>query len=506
MINTTGAAADVSAEPSPHRNQFALGRGVSAPKGWASLDLGVFGTLATHPSLSVTQAQGHGQQLVLVGDVFDWQRPSESNQGLLARLATENRTKDELLTATAELGGRWVLLRICANEGALFHDATGLRAVCYAMDSDGFPAAASDQGMLARIAHLPVDRASMAFAEAFSQRVSQWWLPGDALLFEGGRQLLPNHVLDMRTGTASRFWPSGEPTGDAKETLLERCAGRLEGTIAAAARRYPLALGLSAGWDSRLVLAFCRDIRDDLQAYSTVAPGRGGLPADTNLPTGLCETLGIRHERLMPATHASSDFSRAFREHVYQPLLEFEPYMETELAFSGCKKAGVTGNIAEIVKLPYEGKTGEQGFDDRNPEHLARLVRMQGFEYAATALARWRISAAESPRITIPELLYWENRCGRWLSRNALMFDIGWREIIMPFNCRALLSDFLEISADLRRRPDCLAFESLIRQRWPEVLSVPVVSKARESRSRRLWTQTRQSLRRLLRPGARKPG
>ena len=396
------------------------------------------------------------------------------------------------------------MLRFCADEASLFHDAAGMRSVCFARDPGGHLAAACDQGMLSRIAQLQADEASMAFADAFSRRVSQWWLPGDRLLFAEGRQLLPNHVLCLRTGAVRRYWPSGSVTGDPAATLLERCAARLEGGISAAAHRYPLALGLSAGWDSRLVLAFCRGISDSIRTYSTVPHGQRHPSPDARLPAALCGELGIEHERLMPARRASGDFSRVFQKHVYRPLDEFEPFMEAELAFSAGDTAGVTGNVAEVVKSPYDQKTRERNFDDRNPAHLARLVRMHGFDYAVTALDEWRSSATEHPRITIPELFYWENRCGRWLSRNALMFDIGWREIVMPFNCRALLSDFLEIPVEHRRRPDCRAFESLIRERWPEVLAVPIVSKKPVAASRRLWSETRQSMRRMLRGGLRR--
>jgi hypothetical protein len=379
-----------------------------------------------------------------------------------------------------------------------------MRSICYGKDPDGHLAAASDQGMLSRIARLPADEAAMAFVDAFSRRVSQWWLPGDKLLFEGGRQLLPNHALCLRTGTAGRYWPAGDITGDPAATLLERCAARLEGFISAAAHRYPLAMGLSAGWDSRLILAFCRGVKDSLRTYSTVPPGRRHPPPDAKLSARLCATLGLTHELLLPQHEPSAGFRRAFQGHVCLPHAEFAPFMEAELALSRYETAGVTGNIAEVVKLPYEEKIGERDFDDRNPAHLARLVRMHGFEYAATALDQWRSSAADHPRVTIPELFYWENRCGRWLSRNTLMFDIGWREIVMPFNCRALLSDFLEIAPELRRRPECFAFESLIERRWPEVLSVPIVSKTPVTGSSRLWSRSRQLLRRLFREGFRK--
>jgi hypothetical protein len=500
MMTERYAAGPQAARPKPYRNQFFFGQDIVPPEGWNSLSLGNLGLLAAHPDLSLTEAQNATHRLLVIGEMFDWADPSASNRDIVARLAERHLSLESLLDASDELGGRWVLIRIAGNEATLVHDAVGLRAVCFSRDPDGRLVVASDQGMLARIAGLPPNQSALAFVEAFSRKVSQWWLPGDGLLFQGGRQLLPNHALNLATGSTWRFWPGGSPSGDSEDAVIERCAARLSGILLSASKRFPMALGLSAGLDSRILLAFCRPFRQELRAYSTFS----GNMEDVELPTRLCKSLGIRHDRLDPAPTGSPVFKAAFNESVFRPLNEFEPYLEAELGCFQRRMAGVTGNIAEVLKMPYDPRLKEAGFDNKDPSHLAKFAQMHGFEYAETAIADWRQSVPDNSLATIAEMFYWENRCGRWLSRNALMFDISWQEIIMPFNCRALLSDFLQIPAALREGPNYQVFQTMIRDRWPETLSEPVISKMPGKRSR--WSRIRRSLRKILRRTASRPG
>ena len=233
--------------------------------------------------------------------------------------------------------------------------------------------------MLARIAGLEPCLEARKFVDGFSRRVSQWWLPGDGQLFRGAKQLLPNHRLNLRTGETTRYWNGDPAPEDSAEECMTRATARLSGLLRAAARRYPLAIGLSAGWDSRLILSACRDIRQEIRAYSTAPRAQRIAGVDARLPEHICRRAGVRHDLLTPPASPTAAFDSAFTEHVFRPLPEFTPYMETELAYSGGKVAGVTGNIAEIVKLPYAGKTEVEAFDDRDPAQLARLVRMHDF-------------------------------------------------------------------------------------------------------------------------------
>ncbi len=484
---------------SPYRLQFAIASRLAPPSGWNTIDLGEPGVLGYQSELPVVDITRSAHRLILLGDILDWANPEQDNARIVERIAAGTDSLDTVINATREFGGRWALLRIADGEADLFHDATGMRAVCHAMDSAHRVAVASDQGMLARIAGLDPCPEARSFVDGFSRRVSQWWLPGDGLLFRNARQLLPNHRLSLRTGEVKRYW-GGEPDPDGStEERLSRVATRISGSIRSASQRYPLAVGLSAGWDSRLILASCRDIRNEIRAYSTAPRSQAGTAVDVKLPERICRENHIRHDVLVPSESPSAAFRSAFGEHVFRPHPEFTAYMESELNYSRGEIAGVTGNIAEIVKNPYAGKIGTEGFDDRDPAQLSRLVRMQGFSYAESAIARWRDQAVTQGSLSIPQLFFWENRCGRWLSRNVLMFDIGWREIVMPLNCRALLVDMLAVPISLRQRPECLAFERMIKAQWPELLATPIVSKEKTSRPKRLLTDARQTLRRVMR-------
>ncbi len=55
-----------------------------------------------------------------------------------------------------------------------------------------------------------------------------------------------------------------------------------------------------------------------------------------------------------------------------------------------------------------------------------------------------------------------------------LEFDIAWREIITPYNCRDVLTTMLGVDERYRCAPDYTLFKRLIDRLWPEVLSEPI--------------------------------
>jgi hypothetical protein len=55
-----------------------------------------------------------------------------------------------------------------------------------------------------------------------------------------------------------------------------------------------------------------------------------------------------------------------------------------------------------------------------------------------------------------------------------LEFDNAWRDVVTPFNCRALLTMLLGVDERSRRAPRYAFFRRMIQRLWPETLSEPV--------------------------------
>jgi hypothetical protein len=71
-----------------------------------------------------------------------------------------------------------------------------------------------------------------------------------------------------------------------------------------------------------------------------------------------------------------------------------------------------------------------------------------------------------------------------------LQFDIAWREIFTPYNCRDVLEAFLAVDEKERIPPRYTLYKNIIARAWPELLDEPFnphepVSSGLKSRVRR---------------------
>ena len=62
---------------------------------------------------------------------------------------------------------------------------------------------------------------------------------------------------------------------------------------------------------------------------------------------------------------------------------------------------------------------------------------------------------------------------GNWQSQGQLEWDIV-QEVFTPFNNREIIDLMLGTKPEYRKGPDYILFKEVMRNLWPEVLSVPI--------------------------------
>ena len=135
--------------------------------------------------------------------------------------------------------------------------------------------------------------------------------------------------------------------------------------------------------------------------------------------------------------------------------MEIVPGLQAELKYFNQQKVGATGNILETARFFYKIFSPAENIP--SGEFLALITKMKDSPFAIEAFQNWLRSANEVFNINIYDLFYWEQRCGRWLSNNCLVFYMAWKEVFFPFNCRKLLIDLLSVS-DVHRLPEDYSF------------------------------------------------
>ena len=439
---------------------------------WQRIKIDDATEVAAHPTLAVTQVVDGQRSLTLLGCILDPARPEATDSLVLQDLLDKSYSPTEIPKATSRLGGRWILICRDQDQVFLFNDPLGLRQVFFTNPAHTGRVWAFSQPRFAEdLLGLEMDEAALRYMDSnvFRSDKEYHW-PLTASPYKHVSRLLPNHCLDLKGGGCRRFWPDGQIGTRSLDNAVREVSALMQGLLKAAANRFELAISVTAGIDSRLVWAACRDIRDRVCFVSIQQTKAPDDFADIVVPARLAKKVGVEHHVIRAKATASDEFSAIFKSNVFLAHDHYAADAEAILNHFSRKKGAVTGSGAELGKCYYGVRI--PGYRRVTPNYLGKLD-MGGSEFAAQHYADWLARANEASDLHILDLFYWENRSA-WISMTNLEFDIAWRDIITPYNCRDLLLAILSVDEKHREGPDYLLYRLAIRRLWPELLDEPI--------------------------------
>ena len=447
--------------------------------------------LHTHPDLPVCQAEGVAVRAVLVGFIIDPAAPERTSQQVFQHLLAAAPTAATMPDALYPMAGRWVFFLQEASTVTAFHDACGLRPIFY-FDGPGRHNfwCSSEPGLLAAFAHAKKDQVLLdEFEDAGMFEDREYWWPAPLSGFAQVRRLLPNHSLSIPSGAVTRYWPKAPLAA----MSVEQCAGEvallLANEVKAAALRQPLAITLTAGLDTRAVMAACKDVATSAWFHTWLLPALLASSPDLVIPRRLLTPLGLELHVLRCNQKADDTFAAA-----YEAQAAFaHPYWRDIGAglYRGYpeKRLSVKGNCSEVGRCFF--------YHDGYPEGAMTVELLASFQRGWTrspqinqVLNEWLPGALEIERvcgIRVLDLFYWEHRLGCWQANSQVEWDIA-QETFCPFNNRKVLASLLSVS-EQARLASAVHF-AVIRALWPELLEQPINPKPLFTRVRH-WLKRR---------------
>lgn len=461
------------------RRQYVLGpRFLEDFPDWRRVHAGPSFCLTAHPDLSTTVTSRGDISLALIGYMLDPHRPEDQDEDILARLLRhleEGGTRESLIQQTEALGGRWVLVVARGNSPWLFHDPCGYRQVFYTSRASGGLWCASQPGLLAELLHLSMDREALRFLHRHRRQDPQYSWPGETSPFREVRHLQPNHYLDLRAGTRHRYWPDGNlPPRDAAE-VVEENARLLQGLIASASHRFDLALTLTAGRDTRTLLAASRALRDRLFVFTCMYWNLNWDSRDIRVPAKLLPKLGVPHHVIVCPSHMDRAFRAIWRRHVVTARDVYGPIIQAQCEGYPQERVCMSGIGMPILVVPYNRrlKRWRPNADAENPDpELLCWLAYWRDGFAREVASRW-LSGVPPTNLRTLDLFYWEEREGNWTAMGVAESDIA-QEAFVPYNCRRFLTNGLATPRSFRGWPNFPLHEALMRRMWPEVLGEPL--------------------------------
>lgn len=457
-----------------YRRQFFLGVDdlPGFPK-WNRQEIAGKHRLCAHPDLPVTHSEMQGKSLTLLGYILDPDSPSANDrqivEGLLGRFAKGS----DLPSLTYRMGGRWVIIAHDGEKTVLFHDATGLRQIYYFRTGRQETVCASQPGLIAETFKILPDPQAIEYIKSRGGSDSEvYWMPGDASQYQGVRAVLPNHRLDLNDGEVTRYWPNdGHLQSISLDQGVTQAIGLLRGLLESARRRYPLSIAMTAGWDSRLMLALAKDAKADLYCYTLTYPDLSERSRDIWVPAKLLKNINLAHHIIKYPELIDRSFKAIFKRN---SSALHEAYCADAQALFDCYPSDrmcVTGDVAEIVKCYYRIAGGSRS--KFSAAELASISKVGQHKFAINAFESWLSKITGDEQIGLLDLFCWEQTAGRWHAQIRAEYDIA-QESFAPLNCRKLLETMLSVGEQYRVAPDNQLFRRIISALWSELLLVPI--------------------------------
>ena len=475
MDNLVGARGDYSPEALERlqfRRQFVLGpESVWEFPAWNRMNVDSTLRLSAHPDLEIYQATDQNKSITLLGYILDPNNPQAGNSDVIDALIHKLDRCDDFCQHTSEFGGRWILVVSDGRETILFNDAGGLRQIYYTQSSSSKQTlCASQPGLIAEALDLAMDKEALGFIGSREyDDFEVYWLPGDASLYEEIKVLLPNHYLSLRTGRPHRYWPNADLKSISRRDAVTESSRLLRGLMRSAQLRYDLALSLTAGWDSRVMLALSRDVVGDLYCFTLAYPHTENT-RDVVIPSVLLGKLRLKHSIIRYPEHVSGEFKKVYKRNNAAANNAYCADAQAMYDHYPRNRVCITGDVAEIVKCFY--RRPELKGAKVSARDLADLCRIGTHPFLIKAFDKW-LSASDPRNVHLLDLFCWEQMAGRWQALIRAQYDIV-QESFAPFNCRNLLVTMLSVDEDYRRPPEHQFLKELIENFWVEVLSVPI--------------------------------
>ncbi|WP_462152160.1 hypothetical protein [Pseudoalteromonas xiamenensis] len=401
-----------------------------------------------HPRLKISTFDSLNRTWMLLGDIFDPECESASNEEILqeldCKIAHSSNSFIELEEQLFRLSGRWLLFVKFNNELRAYPDASGLKPLYYVKNGDDSFVLASQPALLESLGFCcKHDIDVQSFLKLPHGRS---WPVGYVPYSENVTQLQANHYLKIPQLESKRFWPVHSIENIPLSVASQKMNQILKGTIKAISHRYDCTLSLSGGYDSRLLFSCVLDIKDRFQYFTTISDY--SPDNDIEIPKLIAREYGLRHQftkKDLDSTQESiltileNNVGGLYHDRSVRNLFAFKQAIQNTVH--------LPGSVSEISRC-YYSPYGKRLLP-LSGKRVAAISGFKGNHFAEAAFSKWIESLPKNLGIEPLDLLYWEHRLGVW-SATGLTYREGLIDQIPPMNNREYMT--LALSVDMKHR------------------------------------------------------
>lgn len=404
-----------------------------------------------------TTVQSVHRSALLLGYIVDAGKKQNNTDELLKEFLSAIHTDSANVSDCVKFwGGRWCLFFEVEGKINVITDTCGLKQVFFYVQNQVLTLASQARYIADLYSLKENDSAKAHISKAMMMDKEYSW-PADATLYDDVKRLLPNHILTEKEGKAKRYNTSGYRV----ENPILEMADLLKSQMRGLQKEKPCALTITAGLDSRLVLAAADKKDEKYKAVTLQYNGVNDRHVDLTVPAEICKEVGVKHDiiRCVPIDVSFKERYNAHGENAHSYWLQ----MAYAVEINGYDSyVWVKGSCNEVLR----NSCGVLNSWQITPNILCKLFKIPYDDFSEMVLSEWLQDAKSYCKINnmrLLDLFYWEHRCGSWLSECLNESDLV-SETFTPFNCRAYLELGLMINEARRMPPSYTLFAEIIEK------------------------------------------
>lgn len=458
-----------------YRRQFFLSpRYIENLPAWKRVKINENYFLTIHPDLDSIHIQKDNTQVIALGFLLDPYNPDYNDEQIINNLLEKSDAFQSLVKNTYHLSGRWIIIYINNNDVQLFHDAAGSRQIFYCFHESGVWCASQPHTIAQELDIAKSDNPDLLkFINSKEFEEDEHCMVGDGTLYDNIYHLMPNHSLSLNERKTTRYWPDKPIPKLSIEEASDKIAELFVELYESANNRFDLMQSVTAGVDSRALLAASKNVSKDIAYFIQKFDKLNRFSPDIRVPKKYLPKLGLDFH-----INNCKEYDDVFEDYLNRNVYMIQSEKKKVLYYNFFKyfqgKVNVSGNIGGIIR-----HTGYNHFDgDGNAQVLAKLFFAEDKKYVLKAIQKWLdtgvIKMVKDNNIYLKDIFYWEHRGANWIPMFQTELDIAIEEW-NPANCRELIIASFAVSPDSKDSKERTELYKLICEKlWPETLTFPV--------------------------------
>jgi hypothetical protein len=417
--------------------------------------------LYSHPTLEISAKTDDRFQLILIGYCFDYRNPGHTTLEVVNSLDI-TKPLSELIGQLRHLSGVYTVIWRKDDDVFIIPDMCAFREIYY-----GNGIISSSPTLINAVNPLQKvnDSRFHGFygSKLFQSRLV--WV-GDETSFQDIKRLKPNHYLNLESGLITRFFPLLRKPSLSVDAAAKKASEIIKGILKAATGRGPVMMGLTAGWDSRLLLAASRYVRKDILYFVL---SHKNADADLAISKKIASSLDLNYMQQQYSKHVNEEDFDFVSESLPNVNLNYPGLLNTSKFFS--PMLSISGSASEIARVEFgiiENLTGAK---------LAQLAKYGGHPYPEETYNQW-LNLHDNYFTHLGhstlDFFYWEEILGNRSAKTISEAGAVGRNVFPAFNCIELIETLLSVDPSNRQKQNNRLYLSMIKELWPDVLKYPI--------------------------------